>query len=551
MSSAPPPANGVETTLRVLLRTVNPAAVDLLLKGLVSPCETVRDGSARVLARRNDRAAHARVLDLWPKLAADTRASLAESDARTPLRMSLEGFLRRGSAVVARNAAELATAAGATEAIAAIVRLAMLPESPYAGSMAKEALELAQLLHQEIEAYHPGKRHKGADPAFARRSAVNALCEALAAFNEHGHLELIDALLLLSPHDEPALLRTLRNPEASGYEHLMQALRGSASPGAIGILSAALKDSASPDELLQIAAARHDLPALRRMFTTVGSPIGIRARENVARIESFAWSVPERWGVLLKLNGDQQATAVELAVASHLKRREVVAFIEMLLARGEEAGRLAACRAIAKLPSHLAKASLERALDDDSAHVAAAAAKLVRKKAVPGGQTTLVAMLDHKEEEVRSAAQSSLPELSYSNFRDNYDDLTEEQRLKAGALVAKADPNVIETIKGELTAGPVSRRLKGIEMVEQMGMAKTLADFLITRLADTDVGVRVEVARLLGDAPPSRELIKALAEALEDSAPGVRAAAQASLSRLEPDEVAQGLIDAVVREELP
>lgn len=550
MSSTNPLASRVETTLRVLLRTSNPAAVDLLLKGLVSSCETVRAGSARVLARRNDRAAHASVIDLWQELAPDARAVLAEGDSRMPLRKSLEGFLLRGSATRARNAAELAVTSGATEALAAIVRLAMNPDYSYAKPMAKNALVLAEQLRQEVELRAAGQGGRGVDPAFARRAAVNALGEALTTFEKHRQLELIDALLLLTPHDETALLRTLRNPLASGYKPLMSALKNSSSLGALGVLAASLKDLSAPEELLQIAAARCDAPALERMFTVVGSPIGARARENVGRIESFAWSSPERWNVLLELGGDQQATAVQLAVASHLKRRLAAELIELLLRKGEEEGRLAACRAIANLPSHLALGPLEIAVDDDSALVAATATKLLRKKSMPGGKTKLVAMLDHEDAKVRSAAQKSLPELSYAKYRDNYKELSEEQRLSAGHLVAKADPHAEETIIRELTAGPVSRRMKGIEMAEQMGMVETLAPFLTVCLTDPDAGFRVEVAKLLGNAQASSEVIRALAKALNDSAPAVQTAAQASLSRFKPNEVAEGLID-VIQKELP
>lgn len=541
-------AGGIERTLRALLRSENAAARDLLVTAIGSDVSPLRLGAVRVLARRDDTVGHAALIAAWPELADDARAAVAECDARTRLRRELDGLIRRASPSDALNAAEIAAASLATEATAAVATLAATPDHPHGAALSRIALELTGALRRQVDRRASGADRGDPDPAFARRAVVNALAKAVETFEEHGQAALLEAMMLIAPYEEPSLNRALHDTRSPAHEELLRVAETSTSSAVAELLAGAMKDLAAPTRLLEAASRRHDVAALDLMFRFIGSPIGARVTENVGRVEGFAWLESEHRHVLLELSGEAQATAVQLAAASQIGSRALLDLVLMVLDRGEEQGRLEACRAIASLPGRMARGPLEVAVQDDSPMVAAVATKMLRKKGLPDATATLVGLLDHDEKDVRGAAQRSLDELTFKAYRDVYADLNPAERRSAGVLIGKADPAAAEAVAAQLGHGAAPRRLEALEMADNMGLAPQLVGDVIGLLADSDVGVRAEAARLLGDVASVPEVIDVLSFALLDKAASVRSAAEESLRRLDSLEVAQRLVEALRQE---
>lgn len=527
------PATGIELTLQTLLRSTNPVATELLLIALESSDGALRVGAVRALAMRDDVAGHRGLVERFPRLSADARAAIVDVPSRAPLATALSAMIRPKTPKLARRAAELAVLWGATPTLAAIVEAAQWPASDLADAFSKAALSLARRLEERIREHDPTQRTEGEDPAFARRAAVNALAVALDRFDTHRSVDLLEALLLLTPSDEPALLRALRHEEHVAHDALLARLKGSTSHGALRVLAQVLADITATQRLIDIAADRSDPAGLALLLGFVGYPVGLRLRENCQRIEAFAWLDPERKKRLLDLPALAQATAVTIAAASNASRQQVAELILLLLDADQPGAALAACRAIDSLPSRLAAEPLQLALANADAGVVAAAAAMLRRKKCPGAFQVLVDLLDHSDNRVRTAAQRSLRELSYASFRDSRHEMSLEAQRRVGQLVGKADPLVVPSLKAELNAAAVSRRLAALDLVDVMGAAEGLAEVLSERvLCDTDVGVRVEVASLLGRVSPLPSVLGALQEAAEDRSPAVRSAAVKSLQRL-------------------
>jgi hypothetical protein len=530
-------AVGIELTLRTLLGSPNPRATDLLAVALESSVAALRLGAVRALAIRDDEAGHRRLVDLWPRLPADARAALSDLPPSASLKVTLPKLITPDSPKPTRRASEMAVAMGVVDALPAIVAAAAQPHAEFSAVLATDAYHLARRLADAVEHYDPhitadGRPHD-TDPAFARRAAINALIGAMDSFGEHHQLDLLRSLLLLTPGDEPACLRVLRDESHAAHEPLHTALRTSSCRGAIEILAVALTDLRASKQLLEIASQRCDRAGLESLLLLVGYPVGLRVRENCQRIASFAWLEEGRRDVLGELSGAAQATAVQLAAASRADRTEVAAAIELLLISDHPAARLAACQAIETLPSPLAVEPIRRALQLDDPAVVASAVRLVRKKDYPGGTALLVEMLDHPDAKVRGAAGSSLRELSFFAFRDSFHEIPAASRPVVGRLVGKADPMAAATLRAELGAGAVSRRLRALEMIGLMGLGDTLVEAVIGCLAnDKDIGVRVEAASLLAETAPLPEVIEALVEAVDSRSTAVRVAAQSSVEGL-------------------
>ncbi len=531
-----PVASGIETTLRTLLRSANPAATDLLVLGLGSDRATLRVGAVRALALRPSPEGHRKLVEQFKQLPPDAQAALLDVPHRGPLLDSLTEMINPRTPRLAKRAVEVAVAWGATEVLPAVVEAVYWPDSELtAPAMAQAALTLAHRLEEAIRTYDPAVRHdepakQTEDPAFARRAAVNALAMALDRYDSHECGEVLEAMLLLTPSDEPALTRALRDPSHAAHERLLLILRTSSSYGAIGVLAGAFRDLRAPQALLEIAAERCDLEGLEPILERVGHPVGATVRDNMTRLDGFAWLAPDRLEVLLQLSGKAQATAMALAAASDASRRELVEAIMALFESGQLEGRLAAARALESVPSHLAVKPLRAALESGEPSLVATAAKLLRRKEYPCAAATLVSLLDHDDAGVRAAGQGGLKELSFGMFRDQLHQIPEDARERVGRLVAKADPMAAASLRAELSAGAAERRVRALELIDLMGLGHDLAGELIERLEkDSDTGVRAEVARLLGRVEATPAIVDALERSQQDSSPAVRKASGESL----------------------
>lgn len=529
-------AKGVETTLRTLLRSANPAASDLLAIALAADEPALRVGAVRTLALRDDVAGHRTLVEKYSDLPADARAALSVTPHRAPLASSLEEFIKPGTPRLAKRAAELAHDWQATLLLPAISEAVLWAAEGERGFYASETLRLTRLLEQAIKDYALIAEEGGKlpeDPVFQRRAAVNALGKGVDRFDRHRCPEVVDAFLRLAPSDEPILVETLRNPDHPAHLALLETLRHSRSEGALGVLASALLDPHAPEGLLLVAAERTDAAGLAILMTRIGYPLGARARAAIARVPAFAWLEADRLSVLIELSGKAQATAMQLAAASGASRQVVAQAIELVIENGEAEGRLAAVEAIGSLRNQSAHAPLSKALLGDDHAVLPTVARLLREKDYPDATTILILLLEHEDRRVVEAAQRSLSELSFPQFRDQLDELPPEHRRRLGALIAKADPNVAKTLEMELRSGAAARRLRTLGLIDLMGIVVQVTPALLKLVAeDKDAGVRAEAAALLGSARKLPTVLEGLEEALSDPANAVREAAKASLEKL-------------------
>ncbi|MGL4511448.1 MAG: HEAT repeat domain-containing protein [Lacipirellulaceae bacterium] len=519
---------GLERTFRTLLGSTNPAATEVLVAALNAEPAHVRRGALRALALRTDRAGHAALVSRFAELGPDDRAVLTTLPAAAALRGSLGRLVVEAQPSATKRPIEVAACLDELSALPAIVDVARSGEHPAGAAAAAATLRLARVLWDRL-ATRPADQP---DPAFVRRPVINALARAIDEFARHKRPELVDAFLFVAPHDEGALVRVLQNAGHPARGALCDSLQSGKEEGAIALLAAVMRDLTSPDDLLRVATQRLDAPSLDGLYRRLGSPLGARVVENAARVETLPWLVEERRGVLLALSPEAQASAIEFAAATKASRVDAAAACALLIEKGSDAGRVAAVRALAGLPTSLTAEPLRKAVRDPCPDVARLAVGLLRQKNVPDATRLLIGLLDDEQATVRETAQRSLRELSYSAYRDHYHELTPDQRRRAGALVAKADPLAMAALQAELTSGAVERRLRGLELIEAMGVADRLWQVLVVLLADRDAGVRAEAARLLGGTTARGEVLDALRKHGRDRSSAVRTAVERAIALL-------------------
>lgn len=539
---------GIEKTLRLLTRTSNEAAVEVLDAGLRSDEPVVREAAARALSRRRGSASLHTLLRALAETPHDVQAAVSTPDAALRLRPGVISALKGDDLVLCKRAARYAHDAGDAYVLPVLAEQSSKPDHPYGLGLATTALHLAKLLSERI--YTPEMVAEGGpveDPAFPRRAAINALIRAVDAYGKHRHLELVEAFLLLVVADDLVLRRVLTDPTHAAHQPMLDALASSTAPGVMHLSCATLLQEHPPAPLVGVLTSRTDRPFLEHLLDDLGPQPPLRALEAARGLPGFAWGDEEHQPVLVELSGPRQATALKLLAATSMSKRRLASLCEAMLDSGHVEGRVAACHVVGGLNSRVASSLISRALTDPENAVIAAATTQLRNRGIDGSTEKLISLLDHQHEAVQQAAQASLPEHNYRTFCERFDVLEESARAVQGRLVGKADPNCADAVRRDLTAASPSQRLRTLEIAGALGIGDQLADALLAHLDDEDPAVRAAAAKALAGVK-EESARKALTAALKDKNSTVREAAEHALGPLPPIDLAAGLVSDMQQE---
>ena len=519
-------ANGLQTTFDALAATDNEAAVAVLLAAIDLPQRDVREGAfAALLSRRSERA-ELKILRRWGQLSDRWKALVAQRVGW------ISGAIRQAvlgnSAELQRAGCEAAVATHEYDLIPVLVGTALDKTNPHAQQAAVTALQLAELLSEELLA--PRDYRIRRDPQLQRQHVLGALERAVAEFDQHGRHELIEALLLLAERDNAVLKRILQSPTDRSFAPLLETLAASSRPGAQQLLLAMLDDPHAPLAAVQVLARRRDLAFVRRLLRKIGAEPTPAIRLNLRRIESIPW-LQDSLVLLDALHETEQSGAVQLAAASNLPRAKAFEAVAYVLRHGKAAGRRAAAKALAEFRGAEASGLALRALDDEDPQVRAAVAVQLRERSVPGAIGRLIGLLDSPHQIEREAAQTSLAEFSFDRFLTTFDELPPHSRRSTGALVKRIDPLALVKVKAELDADTRSRRRRAIELALALEAVGELVEPIAALLKDDDQYLRAEAVRALAshDSPRTRAVLR---DAMLDSHPLVQQAAEAALAQV-------------------
>jgi HEAT repeat protein len=521
---------GIHRTWNVLARTRNRAAVSVLAAALGSHNAEVRAGALRALARRTDPESLQQVLEHYGRFGEQERVVLADALRDIPrwLTTTLGDAVDRGDAAHCQNACHIAILCRDYDLIPRLLAVTENRSHPHAAQVAATLLRLASLLHHELREDR-GQRTRR-DPFFARRHVLAAIEQSLARYERHQRLEIIEAFLLLAPSSNPVLRRILQDAHDPCHAQVVASLSSSAATGVLELLIELLRDTQVPASALGIIARRTDRKFLDLLLRTVGHPVSLRVLHNMSRFDRVEW-LQSRRDVLLELDGQSQAAAVEMAAAADISRDDQFELLVMLLRRGQAEGRRASCAALADFHRPQAVPLVLAALQDADRGVQAAAARQLRLRHVPHALERLVAMLDSPAAEVRDAARDSLQEFSFTRYQASFDLLDNDSRRTIGRLVFQVDAAVRPRLANLLGSPSFSIRQRAIDMIVAMGAEDAMADVLQTALGDVDVAVRAAAAAALGCAS-NADVIHALEKAATDKHRSVREAAEQSLVKL-------------------
>ncbi len=518
---------GLQTTFNLLANTPNEASAELLLPALDSFETVIQEGALTALLNRRSVAGQHellkrlhRVNDRWRKILHDNRGRMSRG---------VRDALLSGDEQLFRNGCQAAVWFAEFDLMPALITVVEDSSSPHGRLAAETLLTLARDLFGELAA--PRHYADRRDPQLARTHCLNVLESSVQRSPKHRSHEVVEAFLILANRENPTLRRILADPRDPMYVVLVQALRTSEHPGVMSLLLNFLEDAHAPMAPLGVIGRRPDAPFIRRLLERIGATPSTTITGNLRRIDAIDW-VRGRPALLGEFDGPLQQAAVNLVVASGMKRWDYFILLEYLVRNGQKAGRIAATVALAELHGAQANAAVQRALGDSEPEVRAAALSQIRHRGITGALAKLIAALDSPHECEREAARGSLSEFTLQRLIAAFDHLDDAVRFSTGQLVRKVDPNCENLVRVELDSLSRTRRLRGIGATVALGLVTEMEERLIDLLGhDEDHLVRQNAARALSQAN-SLAAVEALEAAHKDRNVPVQAAARESLDEL-------------------
>ena len=517
---------GLKTTFDVLAKTRNEASIGVLIPALESPHRWVQEEALTAILKRRNPAGQREVLrrlqtinDHWKEIIRNHSGRMA-----TVLRDAVLGTDEQMCA----NACQAALWFGEYDLMPALVNAVEDPSNPNAATVAQTIVQLAELLYQELA--RPRDYQNRRDPQRVRSHVLAALELSVQRFTQHKKVEIIEAFLVLTGRDNATLKQILRNPHHGAYLAIVDTMTHGERGGVIRLLLSFLDDPNAPSSAITVLSHRGDAKFLGYLLGKIGYQPSTNAAQNLKRVESIAW-LRDDLSILDQLDDGAQHGAVQMVMASGIKRLEAYRIIEHLLLHGKVGGRRGAIAALEGFHGGEANALALQTLEDPDPQVQAQAVSQLRSRGIPGAMARLIKFVESPHEVVRNSAQGGLGEFSFHRFLASFDILDDEVREGTALLVKKIDPQTIPGLKREMLAPARSRRLRAIEVTLAMNAACELEQSLIKLVEDIDHIVRNDAAHALGicDSEAAR---KALGSALTDRSPIVRETAKQSLQQL-------------------
>ncbi|MCS7304574.1 MAG: HEAT repeat domain-containing protein [Thermoguttaceae bacterium] len=485
---------GLSTTLELLARTDNQAAVPLLVWALESPFWEIRQGAFEALLEQENRQGHRELLARLHRMPFGWLERMREYGDR--LRPALREAIVSADSQLRHNGCQAAVWLGQYEVIPTL--LAVLEQSDNADS-APILAALYDLVEQLRCRSSPGISGGRGEEKTLHTQVVASLEGSLQRWSEHRRTEIVELFLHLADPNHPILLQVLQSPHHPLHLPMVDVLTKSRSPVVQELLLSFLEQPQLPLGVLLVFGKRSDGKFVRQWLRKIARSQSPVLEQNLKRLRNISW-LRAGGAILQGLDSWAELGLVRLAVLSGIPRQEAFGVIEYVFRYGKPAGRRAAAEALAAFSGAAANALALEAIEDPDPYVQAAAIGHIRQRGIPGVLPRLLALLDSPHAVVRHAVRKSLRELNFKRFLHSFDLLEDSVRRQTGLLVKKIDPQTIPLLQQELQSPIRSRRLRAIAIARSIDAQKPLEPIL-QQLAqeDPDAQVRQEAAAALAE----------------------------------------------------
>ena len=290
-------SHGLNITFDALAKTPNEAAVAVLVPALDSPDAGIRSGALAALLKRSSPGGHREILRRGHILGKSLQSVFSKTPGKMQpaLRESVLGSNRQ----MCFNACQAILWSREYDLFPVLLTLAEAPEHPHADLGRKTALQLAELLLEELHGPRINARRR--DPQIIRRHAIACLEKSLFAFSRHQAWEVVEAYLTLAQRDDAGLRTILLDPQHSCLAPIIGVFVRSACHGVARLLASFLDDPYPPKVMLKILIQRSDAEFVDILLKRIGESLSVSqpATSTIAYLRmvehaniSLAWATP-------------------------------------------------------------------------------------------------------------------------------------------------------------------------------------------------------------------------------------------------------------------
>jgi HEAT repeat protein len=158
--------------------------------------------------------------------------------------------------------------------------------------------------------------------------------------------------------------------------------------------------------------------------------------------------------------------------------------------------------------------------DGDERLMRMAAREIVRRKPADF-ENILLQLMTGAPDSVRRVIARSVGQTGFDHFWQKFDWLEKSTRKAAGKAMLKVLPDGVQRLARKLSGGPLSERLKAIQVTHELNLSEQMRPLLTQLCNDPSPRLRSKAVMVLGELPSATDTV--LDRVLQDSDPRVRA----------------------------
>jgi HEAT repeat protein len=172
--------------------------------------------------------------------------------------------------------------------------------------------------------------------------------------------------------------------------------------------------------------------------------------------------------------------------------------------------------------------------DPDERLMRLAAREIVRRRPAEG-DALLLQLMVNAPQSVRRVVSRAIGHVGFDQFWQRFDKMDRSTRKQAGRAMLKLLPDAPQRLGRRLASGPAEQRIKGLQIVHELGLAEGLRSSIVPLCSHANAKVRSKAVAALGDLP-STEADLVLDKLLHDADARVRSNAIEVLEGKRSDE---------------
>lgn len=166
-------------------------------------------------------------------------------------------------------------------------------------------------------------------------------------------------------------------------------------------------------------------------------------------------------------------------------------------------------RIAARRPRGASVQLFKKLLEDGDERIVRMAAREIARRRPMDFENVLLQLMISAADSVRRVVSRSIGQVGFENFWQRFDRLDKPTRRNAGKAMLKLLPDAVVRLGKRLVSGPVSQRLKAMQIAHELELAGELRGHLVRLCTDGNPRLRSKAVHVLGALPtlPSEVLL--------------------------------------------